>query len=206
MQPTPIESWAKAHLISEVPRELPVWHWTQSTASACQIRDILRAEGELSGWTEGAVGRGLYVSLSAIDTMDKGREVVHARLRAGTRVLMVDAELFNFGVPEMMEILLDRMGWDWQPTPWRGKLDPDAAQPAKVVIPQLLDRLDLPACAYVFGFHMAFMVRNARCLIDVTSPDPAESVAEYVRSHPKERPTLVPGAVVQQWLASRGKA
>lgn len=201
-----IDTFAAAHLISTVPAELPFWHWTRSPASARQLGDILSRGGDLSHLTEGAIGGGLYLSLSAIDTMDKGSEVLYTRLRAGTPVLMVDAELFNFGVPEIMEMVLEKMGWDWKPTPWRDQLAKGAGDPMKQVIPHLMEQLHLPVAAYIFGFHLAFMVRDSRCLIFDPAIDPADTVAEYHRAHPTERPMLARGDVVQDWLASRGKA
>lgn len=199
-----LEAFAAAHLISEVPSDLSLWHWTRSGEAAQRARAAIAGAGSLQEWGEGAVGRGLYLSTSAIDLIDKGQEVVYVTLREGTRMLMVDGELFGVGVPELMELLLPRFGWTWPRTQPTVKID-RAARPQEL-IPRLMDQLDLPACVYVFGFHLAVMVRDARCLRSDPSIDPARTVADYVKAHPKERPTLVGMDVVKRWLSEQRAA
>lgn len=65
------------------------------------------------------------------------------------------------------------------------------ARPAPAAISGLLDRLGVPCCAYVLGMHLAFMVRDARCL-RLVPEEQAQSVADYVAAHPVERPMLMP--------------
>lgn len=200
-----ILTWAEQHLLSTTPHTLPVWHWTRAPGYTQEITSMLVPGGSFADWTEGALGRGLYVSLSAIDTIDKGPEVIYAEIPAGTRVLMVDADLFQTGVIEFMEMSLARMGWDWRPTPWRDVLRPNQALPARAVVPYLMDTLDLSAAVYIFGFQLAVMVRGAQALRYDPTVDPVETVAAYVRAHPQERPTLAPPDAARRWLAARGR-
>lgn len=198
-----IEQWAKAHLISSVPQDIPVWHWTHS--SPVQIQERLQMGGDFSDWSEGAAGKGLYFSSSAIDVIERGPEVMYAVIPVGTPILMLDADLFNIGVPEIMEIVLLGMNWSWKPTPFRGYLDPNLGRPAQMVVPQLLEELKLPCCAYVFGFHLAFMIRDANCLRFDPQIDVVQTVANYVKAHPREQPMLAPPNAVKRWLAERVK-
>lgn len=193
-----IQDWADHHLIAEVPHDLPVWHWTHMNVAL--LRERLE-QGDFSEFTEGAIGRGLYVSLSAIDTIDKGSQVVHAVVPAGTRVLMVDPDLFGVGVAEFFAMFVAQRGFSWKPKAGISRMDKANAQPAKVVIPRLMDMLGLSASVYIFGFHLALMIRKPDCLRIDPTIDAVRTVADYVAAHPKEQPTLVPREVVTRWLA-----
>jgi hypothetical protein len=196
-----IEQWASEHLIDEVPVDMPVWHWT-GTQPAILMNRI--SHGDLSDFSEGVTGKGFYVSTSAIDLIDKGNDVLYAVVPAGTRVLVVDPDLFGVGVVELFDMLLEQHGFRWKSGAWRGQVDRESARPAKEVVPRLLDMLGLSACLYIFGFHLAFMARTSACLRRNPTVDAARTVADYVAAHPEARPTLASMEVVKRYLAKRG--
>lgn len=197
-----LDEWARASLISHVPADLPVWHWTRA-ANAHALRAALRGGRDFTDFTEGATGPGFYVSTSAIDNIDKGDEVIHGVVPAGTPVLMLDADLFGFGVSEIFEMVLQQHGWPFRPPPFRGHVDPREAQPPKASVPGLLSRLQLPACVYIFGFHLSLMLRDRAALRLDPTLDDAHSVAAYVAAHPQEAPMLTPRETVHRWLQAR---
>lgn len=190
--------WARQHLVTTAPRDLRVWHWTHHSQLE-GVRARMRAGESLRDFSEQALGRGLYLSGSAIDTIDKGDAVLTAIVPAGTSLLAVDADLFEFGVPEVFEHVLAREGWSWRATPSRGHIDRATARPAREVVPRLMDALGVGACVYIFGFHLALMAREGHCL-RTDDIDAARSVADYVAAHPREAPTLAPRAHVTAWL------
>jgi hypothetical protein len=197
-----LNDWAQSHLLVTVPTDTRVWHWT-TTSHVHSVRDRIRGGGSLRDFTEQALGSGLYLSTSAIDTIDRGDEVVTAIVPAGTQVLAVDADLFGVGVAEFFEMFLERDGYAWKVTPHRGHIDRALARPPREVVPRLVDDLGVSGCVYIFGFHLSFMFRDASGLRDDPAVDVAQTVADYVATHPKESPTLAPRERVQTWLRAR---
>lgn len=193
----------RERLIVKVPRALPLWHWTRDQATVAKIRAKLAAGERFDGWAQGAVGPGLYLSTSAIDLFDRGPEVFHAVLRAGTEVLIIDPLVFGVGFPELMEMAFAKLGWaDAWRAPERIPPRHTSANAATTVGP-LLATLDVSACVYVLGMHLAVMVRDGRCLEDPGETRDVSSVAEYVREHPNERAMLVPKEAVHAWVRAK---
>jgi hypothetical protein len=129
--------------------------------------------------------------------------VVAATVVSGTQALMAHPELFGVGFSELLEVALRAQGWSWKIPSFRKKVDPETARPGPEVIDGLLARLELPCCAYAYGLHMAFMVREARCLRLVPEGEEAQTVADYAAAHPHDRPMLVPREVMTRWIAER---
>ncbi|MFO0762923.1 MAG: hypothetical protein U0359_41185 [Byssovorax sp.] len=201
-----LDEWAEKHLVVTLPRDFSVWHWTRSPETVRKLRALIDAGGDLSASSTsdmGAVGHGLYLTTSAIDLMERGEEVLAATVVQGTRALMVHPDLFGVGFPELFEIGLSRVGWSWELPSFARKINPAEARPAPQVLDGLLARLDLPCCVYIYGMHLAFMVRDARCLRLVPEMDQARTVADYVKANPKDRSMLVPHEVVTRWIARR---
>jgi hypothetical protein len=71
------------------PDSLSLWHWTDPARKKIIMGRIGTTAG-FADFSEGACGRGFYTSLSAIDLIDRGNEV----LDAGT----CDGCLFSFGM------------------------------------------------------------------------------------------------------------
>lgn len=198
-----LDDWARAHLIVPLPRDFRVWHWTRSPEQAFTIRAAVAAGGDLSAFGAGATGHGLYLSTSAVDLIDRGQEVVAATIVQGTPALMVDPDLFGVGFSELLEHAQRVHGLSWKPPSFRRRVDPAKAQPAPEAIDGLLDRLGAPCCEYSLGLHLAFMVRDARCLRLAPEAEQARTVADYVAAHPEDRPMLVPSGTVSRWIAAR---
>ena len=68
------------------PDSLSLWHWTDPAKKRIIIGRIDTTVG-FADFSEGACGRGLYTSISVIDLIDRGNEVVHLHLQAGCRSL-----------------------------------------------------------------------------------------------------------------------
>lgn len=194
--------WINKNLVTQVPRDIPVWHWSNADA-VNNIRSIAENGGTFDRFNRGAVGRGLYVSTSAVDLMDRGNEIFYARLRSESAALIIEPALFNVGVPELFGMMLMKSGWsDYRcPRPEPGikeYLTPDVPG----VIDRLLAELKIPCCVYAFGLYLTFMVRDGSCLEYDKGIDPASTVITYHRAHPKEVPMLAPDRL-NQWLAAQ---
>ncbi len=117
------------------------------------------------------IGSGLYVSLSAVDTLEQGKQFpLVTEIKAGTRAMIIDPWLFSVGVAELFE---DQLSQEFGiqktfPAPpeelrsWN--MDP------KTTVPMLMDELEAPCALYSYGFYPAVMVRHARCLSLVDRP------------------------------------
>ena len=200
-----LKEYAQENLVSAVPADVRVWHWTGRPGAVSVIAQRITDGADCSDMGQGALGPGLYVSTSPVDLMDPGQNVLAAVLRSGTRVLMVDPLLFQVGTPEILDVTLARLRWPFRFPRFHGKVDPEHAVPPNEVVPALLRQLDLPAAAYIYGLHLAFVVRSGACLQFDPEIDAVELVAEYAKQNPHDRPMLLPANAVEQWLARQGR-
>jgi hypothetical protein len=168
------------------------WHWTQHH-EAEEIQQVVACQGSFSSFGQGPVGHGLYLSLSAVDTIERGLDPIRMVLRKGTRLLVADPRVFNVGVPEILIGEIKRASLvRWRPPLlWRAAREAVAAD-VPGAVDGLLARLEVPACLFIFGLCLAVMVRDARCLRIDPDVDPAGSVLAYHEQHPLESPTLAP--------------
>jgi hypothetical protein len=198
-----LEEWAEQNLVVTVPWDVPVWHWTHSPERVRALEAIVGDQGDLSQWESGATGQGLHVSVSAINRMKPGTEVVSLTLLSGTRALLVQPDLFGVGFPELMRTGQRHSGLLFGIPSFRGQVDRAAARPAHVHLSRLLDLLGLPCCIYAHGIHLSVMIQDSRCLRIDPGVNHALTVKTYVDAHPLERPILVPREVVAAWLTER---
>lgn len=181
---------------------LPWWHWC-AHESCDRLRAALGAGGDLSTYHAGAVGRGFYAALSAVDSMDRGPAVVHGTVQAGTRIYLVWPHVHGVGIEELFAPALARLGLRVQPDaapPTAGPISiaNPAAGPA---IEAAMDAAGAAAALYGLGMGVSLLVRRSGCL-ELANPQAAiESVWAYHEAHPRERPMLEPHAV-QAWLAA----
>lgn len=193
----------KKNLVMQAPRDIPIWHWTNYD-SLKRIQGIIQSGGTLDQFNKGAVGRGLYVSSSAIDLMDRGTEVFYAEISSGSNVLVIEPYLFNVGVPELFEMMLKQNGWsDYRYQPVDEKMKEAISRDVPASIDRLLRELDIPCCVYAYGLYLAFMIRDSSCLKYDRGIDPASTVIRYHREHPGETPMLAPHRL-EQWLEEHG--
>lgn len=196
--------WTKGHLLTEIPVNIPVWHWS-NTDSLNRITRIILDGGSFDQFNRGAVGSGLYVSTSAIDLMDRGTEVFYAEVKKGSKALLIDPRLFNTGVMELFEITLKQHGWSdfkYQPID-DPKIKEALSGNTPGIIDQLLRKIDIPCCVYSYGLYLAFMIRDSSCLLYNEAVDPAATVLQYHREHPHEVPMLAPDRL-RSWLEKQG--
>lgn len=200
-----LEDYARKNLVTTVPHDIRVWHWTARPGAVSIMGRRIMDAGDCSDLGQGALGPGLYLSTSAVDLMDRGPQVLTAVLRAGTPVLMIDPELFSVGSPELFEMELNHFEWPFSFPDWRSsKVSPSSADPASETAPRLMKELGTPAAAFVLGLHLAFVVPSGSCLQFDPAVDSTRLVADYVRQNPHDRPMLLPRNAVEQWLARQG--
>lgn len=201
MNPT---DWARANLLTNIPRDISIWHWSAKD-SIDRITRVIQSNGRFDEFRGGAVGRGLYVSTSAIDLMDRGSEVFYAKIQNGTKALIIDPTVFNVGQVEILEMELQRHGWhNFEFPPCEQELKKAFSANPPAMIEQLLEKLEVPCCVYVFGFYLAFMIRDSRCLLFDSHIAPASTVLKYHHEHPREKPMLAPH-LLEQWLAKHSR-
>ncbi len=192
-----IKVWAKNELIATTPDDIPLWHWSSGKVIAELKRTILTQSG-FRHFRKGAVGSGLYASSSAVDLMERGPEVIHVKVKQGTQALMIHPVVFQTGMPETFEMALNSLGWsDFHLPSLDVKLD--SVSRTADVIDDLLDELKLPCCFYVFGLHLACMVRDSRCLNFDPGLDSTKTVLAYHQANPHDIPMLAP-QLLSAWL------
>ena len=180
------------------PDSLSLWHWTEPAKKKVIMGRIGTTVG-FADFSEGACGRGLYTSLSAIDLIDRGNEVVHLHLQAGSRLLMVYPEFSRVGFVELFEMGLKRLGWHWSP-PEQGLSYPaPETYKTSTLINELLDAGTCDGCLFSFGMNLAVMLRTS----NRTWMDPEEDlvmlIKDHILRHPEDIPMLAPDKPAQ-WL------
>ncbi|OQY55177.1 MAG: hypothetical protein DRR08_22815 [Candidatus Parabeggiatoa sp. nov. 2] len=196
-----IKAWAKKELISTVPSDIPLWHWSHAK-SIINIMQIIQTQDNFRHFRQRAVGSGLYASTSAVDLMEYGPSVIHFKVKQGTEALMIHPVVFSVGVPEIFDMALEHSGWtDFHPSVSTATVC-DVEQPADV-IDELLDELELPCCFYTFGLYLACMVRDSRCIDFDPQINSNETVLAYHKANPEEVPMMAPH-LLPAWLAKFG--
>lgn len=200
-----LEEYAKARLLTEIPHEMRLWHWTRSEQSARSIARRLQDSGDCTDLGQGIVGPGLYLSTSAVDLMDRGTNVLTAVMPAHTPVLMVDAACFSVGTPELFEIRLIEHDWAFRFPDPGADVEPGAGSPATDTVPVLMESLHVDVAVYIYGKHLACYVRSAAALCYDPEMDVVQTVADYAQKNPWDRPMLLAGNAVERWLAAHGR-
>ncbi|MBF0239241.1 MAG: hypothetical protein HQM12_16190 [SAR324 cluster bacterium] len=177
----------RSKLILETPYDIPLWHWS-GVLQCKEITERIRLGKSFEDFSPlGVLGGSLYMSASALDLMDKGTEVVHALLREGTPILVLDPHLFQEGEPEILFSYLRKNRWPKKRWP---KWEESAIQvftPCEKELYSLLFReLNISAIIYAFGLYPAYAIRQGACLRLDDSKTHEQSVLDYYHDHSDE--------------------
>lgn len=196
-----IINWNAKKMFATTTKDIDLWHWSSKTLID-KIKRILVSGGSFCHFNRGAIGRGLYVSTSAVDLIEKGTEVMHFRLKKETKALVIHPWVFPIGMPEFFEISIEKLQWTDFKLPeaeFRLGLKDDINQ----IIDKMLDELNPDCCFYCYGYNLACLIRNSAC-VDFDEKDNAiQSVIEYHKNNPNDIPMLAPH-LLKAWLEKYG--
>ncbi len=193
-----IIDWVAQNMFATTKKDIDLWHWS-SKPLIDNIKRIFVSNGNFLNFNKGAIGHGLYASTSAVDLIEKGQEVLHFKVKKGTRALVIHPWVFPIGMPEFFEMSLKELQWTDFKLPeaeFRLGVDDDINK----IIDEMLQELNPECCFYCFGYNLACLIRHSSCVDFDPDENPVPGVIEYHKKKPHDIPMLAPH-LLKAWLA-----
>ncbi len=192
-----LKEFVKNNLIISTPKEISAWHWSSWQHTFLIKRMILKNEN-FDIFNMGSSGRGLYLSCSAVDNMERGNTVSYFKIKAGSRLLVIHPIIFHEGMPEIWEWDLAKWGWTNFALP-----ETNYRLPVGTIISDVIEDLhrefDVDGNLFAYGMHLACTIRKSKCIIYDPNIDADETVLDYHRQNPEDIPMLAP-QLLKNWL------